>query len=115
MRSLIRGILVRAGWEVADAENGQVALGCLAADPRFDVALVDWNMPVMNGYDFVRAVRADPRWAGLLVVMVTTEAEVSRMESALAAGVNEYVMKPFTPECLLGKIELAESGRGTRR
>jgi two-component system chemotaxis response regulator CheY len=60
----------------------------------------------MNGLEFVTAVRADERWKGVTLVMVTTESELGQVEKALAAGANEYVMKPFTPEILLDKLTL---------
>ena len=106
MRTIITGILAKAGFEVADAENGQAGLDRMAAAGPFDVAFVDWNMPVMNGLEFIRAVRTERKDRNIAIVMVTTETETSQMLKALAAGANEYVMKPFTPDILLGKLEL---------
>lgn len=71
-----------------------------------DLALVDWNMPRMNGLDFVAAVRANKKFDGLRVMMVTTEAEASQVARALEAGANEYVMKPFTSEVLRDKLTI---------
>jgi two-component system chemotaxis response regulator CheY len=106
MRSIVARILKQLGWEVTEAGHGQEALAALRTAPDTTLAMVDWNMPVMNGFEFVTAVRADERWSGLTVVMVTTESEMSHVEKALAAGANEYVMKPFTPEILLDKLTL---------
>ena len=71
-----------------------------------DLVLVDWNMPVMNGLDFVRAVRSDPSHRKTPVMMVTTETESSQMGKALAAGANEYVMKPFTKDVIQEKLKI---------
>ncbi len=71
-----------------------------------ELVLVDWNMPVMNGLEFVQSVRADRSRDHTKLVMVTTETEPSRMARALMAGVDEFVMKPFTPEILLDKLRL---------
>jgi two-component system chemotaxis response regulator CheY len=106
MRSIVARILKQLGWEVSEAGHGQEALAVLQTLPDTTLAMVDWNMPVMNGFEFITAVRADQRWNALTVVMVTTESELGHVEKALAAGANEYVMKPFTPEILLDKLTL---------
>jgi two-component system chemotaxis response regulator CheY len=67
---------------------------------------VDWNMPQMNGLDFVRHLRADPRNSSVVLMMVTTETEVDQMVKALAAGANEYVMKPFTKDIISDKLRM---------
>ncbi len=71
-----------------------------------DLALVDWNMPEMNGLEFVTAVRADERLRGMTLMMVTTESEQSQIVRALAAGAHEYVIKPFTPDAIIDKLTL---------
>ena len=106
MRSIIGRILTDLGYQFVEAENGRYGLDRYEAGGPFDVAFVDWNMPVMNGLEFIRAVRADRKDRRLPIVMVTTEAETDRMMLALAAGASEYVMKPFTKDILLGKLEL---------
>ena len=107
MRSLLKGILHGNGIDVvAEAGNGREALEVLQQEEGLGLALVDWNMPEMNGYEFVQAVRADTRWNELLILMVTTETEMERMASALEAGANEYIMKPFTKEGIRDKLEL---------
>ena len=99
-------ILKDKGWDVVEAGDGQEGLDALANGPATQLALVDWNMPVMNGLEFIRAVRKDPTHADMTLVMVTTESEHSQVVRALAAGAHEYVFKPFTPEALLGKLSM---------
>ena len=106
MRSIIAKILHTIGFQTLEAENGQHGLERLTKDGPFDAAFVDWNMPVMNGLEFIREVRSVRRDRSLPIVMITTEAETDKMLQALAAGASEYVMKPFNREILLGKLEL---------
>ncbi len=105
MRSIISRIMRDCGFETADAADGQQALD-VARTSHFDFAMVDWNMPVMNGLEFVRAARADASLADLRLIMCTTENEVNSMALALEAGANEYITKPFTKEVVLSKLEL---------
>jgi two-component system chemotaxis response regulator CheY len=93
-------------FEVVEAANGREAMERLQALGKVDLALVDWNMPEMNGFEFVRAVRAEPMYDGVLLMMVTTETEMENVVRALAAGANEYVMKPFTQEVILEKLRI---------
>jgi two-component system chemotaxis response regulator CheY len=107
MRLILRRIAVQLGYEVAEAANGKEALEFLDSSeevPTF--ALIDWNMPVMNGLDFVTAVRADARFRSMTLMMVTTESEQSQIVRALAAGAHEYVIKPFTPDAIEEKLAL---------
>jgi two-component system chemotaxis response regulator CheY len=107
MRMILGRILREHGAEVVEACDGREALDVLAAGgPLPDVALVDWNMPGMSGLEFVEAVRADPAYQGLPLVMVTTESEHSQVVRALEAGANEYLFKPFTAESLVGKLSM---------
>jgi len=106
MRMVLVRILKDKGWDVVEAGDGQEGLDALASGPATQLALVDWNMPVMNGLEFIRAVRKDPSHADMTLVMVTTESEHSQVVRALAAGAHEYVFKPFTPEALLGKLSM---------
>jgi two-component system chemotaxis response regulator CheY len=111
MRRLISMQLSDLRVEITEADNGAVAWDVLQSmDPVPDVALVDWNMPEMNGIELVRKIRADQRFRGLTIIMVTTESEMTQMAAALAAGANEYVMKPFTKEVLLDKLALMGFG-----
>jgi two-component system chemotaxis response regulator CheY len=106
MRSILGRMLRGLGFEVLEAANGREALKQLEGLGKVDVALVDWNMPEMNGFEFVRAVRAEHMYDGVLLMMVTTETEIENVVRALAAGANEYVMKPFTREVILEKLQL---------
>ena len=106
MRSILRRILNNTGFETSEAGNGREALERLNELDHVDIALVDWNMPEMNGYEFVKAVRADPGYRDLWLMMVTTESETSRVVKAMAAGANEYVMKPFTDDVIVDKLRL---------
>lgn len=107
----IRTILTRTlnglGYEVSQAGNGAEGLNVLTSCPvEVGLVLVDWNMPEMNGLEFLRRVRADMRFNDVKVMMVTTETEVSQMVTALEAGANEYVMKPFTKEIIEDKLRM---------
>lgn len=108
-RHLVASQLRAIGYSVVEAVDGEDGLAKLAgANP--DVVLVDWNMPRMNGLEFVRAVRADASRGGLRLLMVTTEVELHRVQEALVAGANEYLMKPFTREMLADKLALLGLG-----
>jgi two-component system chemotaxis response regulator CheY len=107
----VRMILVKTlkelGYEVCEAANGREALEKLETDNvGVQLVLADWNMPEINGLDLVRRLRQDPALSSVAVVMVTTETELDQMAAALEAGANEYVMKPFTKDILLEKLEL---------
>jgi two-component system chemotaxis response regulator CheY len=106
MRMILAQTLKQLGFQILEAANGQEGLDRLREHGTPQVVLVDWNMPVMNGYEFVRAVRSEAAWANLPIVMVTTETELPQVGSALEAGVNEYVMKPFTRETIQEKLSL---------
>ena len=99
-------ILRELGFETADACNGKEALERLQSAPLPDIVLVDWNMPEMDGLEFIKAVRRDSRYSGLVVLMVTTEIETDQMLRALTAGADEYLMKPFQKEGLVDKLRL---------
>jgi len=109
MRSILSKILVKLGFEVLQAGDGKEALDVLARE-AFTVELVlsDWNMPEMNGLEFVKAMRAEPRYAAVPVVMVTTETHIEQMVVALEAGANEYIMKPFTAEMVENKLRMLQ-------
>jgi two-component system, chemotaxis family, chemotaxis protein CheY len=107
MRLILSRIAGQLGFDVVEAGNGKEALDKLAemAEPPH-LALVDWNMPEMNGLEFVTAVRAEPRYKSMTLMMVTTESEQSQIVRALAAGAHEYVIKPFTPDAIVEKLAL---------
>ncbi len=106
MRLVLRQILTALGMEVAEARHGREALTYLQGHVDTAVALVDWNMPEMNGLELVEAVRQDGALAALRLMMVTTETEIAHVEKALRAGANEYVMKPFSKEIIEEKLHL---------
>jgi two-component system chemotaxis response regulator CheY len=106
MRSILGRMLRGVGFEVLEAANGREGMQRLQESGKVDLALVDWNMPEMNGLDFVRRVRAEQTYDGVLLMMVTTETEMENVVRALAAGANEYVMKPFTQEVILEKLRI---------
>jgi two-component system chemotaxis response regulator CheY len=107
IRIIIRRILVELGYETCEAVNGVEALKVLETEKAsVKVVLADWNMPEMNGLELVKELRKDPALALLKIIMVTTETEMSQMTLALEAGANEYVMKPFTKDILVEKLEL---------
>jgi two-component system chemotaxis response regulator CheY len=106
MRRIVADMLGELGFDTSQAANGREALDMLEAGETFDLACIDWNMPVMDGLEFVAAVRARREWRDLTLIMVTTEGERGQVVRALAAGAHEYVMKPFTPDALASKLGL---------
>jgi two-component system chemotaxis response regulator CheY len=107
IRTIIRRILVELGYEVCEAANGIEALNVLETEKTaVSLVLADWNMPEMNGLELVKRLRQNPEFDSMKVLMVTTETEIAQMASALQAGANEYVMKPFTKDILVEKLEL---------
>jgi two-component system chemotaxis response regulator CheY len=106
MRMILRRIMHSAGFEVAEAADGRQGLDALAGGPLPDVALVDWNMPGIDGLGFVNAVRDNPDYRPMTLMMVTTESEHDQVVRALAAGAHEYIIKPFTADAIVDKLEL---------
>ena len=106
MRRIVARILEGLGYETSEAGDGREALDLLEAGETFDLATIDWNMPVMDGLEFVTAVRARRDWRSLTLMMVTTEAEHAQIVRALAAGAHEYMIKPFTPDAIGEKLAL---------
>ena len=107
IRMILTRTLSKLGYEVCAAENGKQAMAILNQQaPKLTFFLVDWNMPEMNGLEFVRQVRRTPAYADVPLMMVTTETEVDQMVTALEAGANEYVMKPFTDDIIADKLRL---------
>ena len=105
MRLILKKQLVQLGFtEILEAADGVEALKVLAGAAVPEVALIDWNMPNMSGIDLVAAVRENHAWDAMKVGMVTTEADVVRVQRALGQGANEYVVKPFTPQMLGAKL-----------
>jgi two-component system, chemotaxis family, chemotaxis protein CheY len=106
MRMILRRIMHSAGFEVAEAADGRQGLDALTGGPLPDVALVDWNMPGIDGLGFVNAVRDNPDYRPMTLMMVTTESEHDQVVRALAAGAHEYIIKPFTADAIVDKLEL---------
>ena len=107
MRRILGQTIRELGFEVSEASNGRDALAKLDnMGPPVRLMLVDWNMPEMNGLEFVTQLRQDERFEGSLIVMVTTETAIDQILNALEAGANEYVMKPFTKEIIQDKLRL---------
>ena len=106
VRMILARTLREIGYEVCEASNGREALKVIEAEKaELTLVLTDWNMPEINGLDLVKLVRQDPQLSSLVMVMVTTETELDQMAAALEAGANEYVMKPFTKDILVEKLE----------
>ena len=115
MRRIVKNLLQELGYpNVQEADDGSTALPMLT-NGDFDFLITDWNMPVLPGLALLKAVRADPKLAKLPVLMVTAEAKREQIVEAAQAGVNGYIIKPFTAQTLsekLGKILLAIPSKG---
>jgi len=108
IRTILSKTLKELGFEVCEAANGKEALEVIAAEKTaLTLILLDWNMPEMNGLDLLKRLRENPKLSSLVVVMVTAETELDHIAEALEAGANEYVMKPFTKDIIVGKLQLA--------
>lgn len=104
MRRIVGQLLHDMGFrDIALADDGATALAMLRQDD-FGFLVTDWHMPQMDGIELVRAVRADPRLNPIPILMVSTEAKREQIIEAVKAGVNDYVVKPFTPQILQAKI-----------
>lgn len=105
MRSMLKKMVLELGYDVIEAEHGQDALERLEAETaEVGFALVDWNMPVMDGLTFIRSVRDERRWDRLRLMMVTSETNPRHVYEALKAGADEYAMKPVTREVIREKL-----------
>ncbi len=103
VRVMARKILEGLGFEVFDAENGQEALDfCLKSPP--DCVLLDWNMPVMSGLDFLKKIRAEAVGKNMKVIFCTTKTDADSVKQGMAAGANEYIMKPFDEGVIKSKL-----------
>lgn len=107
VRSVGKRYSTALGFEAFEAEDGQAALDVMSREPDIDVVLLDWNMPVMDGLSFLRALREQKREKQPVVVMCTTENDMARIVEAMQAGANEYIMKPFTEDIVRDKLEEA--------
>ena len=106
VRMVARRILEDLDFEVEEAEDGQKALdACKRKMPH--AILLDWNMPIMNGIEFLKELRASSGGGAPIVVFCTTENDMANIQEAIAAGANEYIMKPFDSEIVQSKLQQA--------
>lgn len=106
MRTILTRTMDGLGFVVEAVGDGAQALEACRRGPLPDVCLIDWNMPVMTGLEFIVEVRKNRDWRNMTLMMVTTEAEQSNIVRALAAGAHEYVIKPFTSEVIEDKLTM---------
>jgi len=105
MRRIIKNTLARLGYkDVLEGADGLQGWDALDTNPDVEMLITDWNMPEMNGLELVKKVRADERFVDLPIIMVTTEGGKAEVITALKAGVNNYIVKPFTPQVLKEKL-----------
>ena len=105
MRRIIKNTLARLGYkDVLEGADGVEGWAQMDANPDIDMLITDWNMPEMNGLELVKKVRADDRFKDTPIIMVTTEGGKAEVITALKAGVNNYIVKPFTPQVLKEKL-----------
>ena len=108
MRAILGKHLRELGFEVHEARTGVDALMVLHKIGSVELMMVDWNMPEMDGLEFLNRVRSDHDHDDSRVMMVTTESEMSQVQVALQAGANEYLMKPFNKDVLVAKLNLLD-------
>lgn len=113
MRRILTRIVEELGMTVTEAKNGEEGINQLRELDGAEIVLVDWNMPVMTGLEFVKRVRQDETLGHQKIIMVTTETEPKQMARALLAGVDEYVMKPFDTAILVDKLRLIGVSTGS--
>jgi two-component system chemotaxis response regulator CheY len=110
MRRILRNILKQIGFtNISEAEDGKIALTELR-NKKFDLILCDWNMPEMSGLELLDKMKSDDGLKEIPFVMVTTEAQKDNIPEAIKAGVNSYVVKPFTAETIEGKLKKVFDG-----
>lgn len=108
MRQIIKNSLLRLGYEnIFEGDDGIQGWNILDKCPNIGMLITDWNMPEMDGLEFIRKVRADIRFTHLPIIMVTMEGGKTEVIAALKAGVNNYIIKPFTPQVLNEKLSAA--------
>lgn len=110
IRMILTRTLRELGFETSEAANGREALEVLEREGPFELGLVDWNMPEMDGFEFVTEARKQSLYDSMKLMMVTTETEMGKLVQALEAGADEYVMKPFTREVIVEKLALLGLG-----
>jgi two-component system chemotaxis response regulator CheY len=108
VRMIVGAVLREIGMDVVEAANGVEALEQMKRHPDIELLLVDWNMPEMNGFDFIRTVRSQSAYNAVRILMVTSESQGEQVSRALSAGANEYLMKPFNKDVLMAKLSLLD-------
>jgi two-component system chemotaxis response regulator CheY len=106
IRTIVGRALKELGFHAEEAGNGHEGLERLQQGLIPVVIMVDWNMPQLNGLEMVQAVRTNTKWNGVRLIMITSENELERVQTALEAGADEYIMKPFTKEMIQDKLNL---------
>jgi two-component system chemotaxis response regulator CheY len=107
-RLVIGNMLRELGMEVLSAANGVEGLAQLDRNPDVELILLDWNMPEMNGLDFLKTVRSREAYRHIRILMATSEAHTNQVNEALCAGASEYLMKPFNKDILVAKLNLLD-------
>jgi two-component system chemotaxis response regulator CheY len=109
MRGILSKTLSALGFEPVPACNGIEALAIMEREGlTIEIIFADWNMPEMNGLEFLKALRAQPRFAAVPVIMVTSETDTEHIVEALTCGANEYIMKPFTADIVEAKLHILQ-------
>ena len=106
MRRILSHILKGCGFDTSEAGNGKEALAKLESEPTYDLLLLDWVMPEMDGFQLLQLLRADIRFDALNILVITSDTDIDRLKQAMRAGASEYLMKPFTEESVREKLEL---------
>jgi two-component system chemotaxis response regulator CheY len=106
MRNYLSAIVRELAIEVEQAADGEEALRCLAESGPFDLAMVDWNMPGMNGISLVRRIRENTEWNEVKVMMVTARNEKEAVIEAVCCGADDFLMKPMTAEMVEDKLRI---------
>ena len=106
MRRILSHILKRCGFDISEAGNGVEALAKLESEPAYDLLLLDWVMPEMDGFQLLQLLRADIRFDALNILVITSDTDIERLKQAMRAGASEYLMKPFTEESVREKLEI---------
>ena len=106
IRTIVGRALLELGFQPVEASNGRDGLEKLQTGELPAVVMIDWNMPELNGIDMVKTVRANPAWNDVRLIMITSENEIERVQTALEAGADEYIMKPFTKEMIQEKLDV---------
>lgn len=105
VRSIIRNAVEMLDYEFVGKANGKEAFDYLEKEnPDIDLILLDWNMPTMDGITFLKKIKADERFKGIVVTMITTENEKDRVVEAISSGAKNYLIKPFSQELLISRM-----------